>query len=1010
MVKRMANMNTRLNIKKLDENIVQKHGGSKQVGFKQLSLGVEGVYGVHDEKRVWFEVELQGAQGDRKAEVFQVSNDDNAVAQRRLKDNQPELKTNTDCLEDHTFKVKPDGNVDHVVSMYLATVAGNAVTTAMAITGSIHQVEIWATKGLLDKAKGNVLGIEIVKDQSDRRTGFLWILTMPWKDRSLSRVDKSQDSRYELRLVAGIATGALVKGGSQSEVPAQVNVAAYRCCLGKRKAGRDRPSYAALDPSYTYYVINPTGTSVYEILKCLNPLPEPVVVKDILEILKTHNLFIYVGHGDGLQHIPIDELAELDRCAAAILMGCCSGLLELNGPYTPEGRLLRTIERGIMKDEVGTITCLDLARYTSINPTHRALTICYGMALPVQNINHSAFRSMFEKEKLSGNNFNDWFARLKLVLRVEKKIHVIEQPLPPAPEPVAEPDIVAQWTALYDAHTEIACLMLGSMTPELHRQFELYYPFDMIQELRSIFEKQPGVENLDLIQSFHACKQEEGKPVADYVLKMKGYVEKLERLGYVLPQDITVVGFVRNYNMHNMRKTIGEIHAMFIEYEMGLPKKAETPQVMMIKGGKIQKANKKSLNAKGNNKVKGKGNDKKVYIPKPKNPKPTAMERPAKDDACHHCKEVGHWKRNCPVYLDELLKKKKQVGSTSSLVSKNDVLYFNAIARNGIYEIDMHDLVPNVNSIYSVSNKRVKRNLDSTYLWHCRLAHINKKRIKQLQQDGLLKSTDDESFDKCESCLSGKMTKKPFSHSNERAKVLLGIIHTDHKHEVFETFKVFKNEVENQLGKTIKAIRSDRGSEYISQEFKDYLKANEIVQQLTPPYTPQHNGVSERRNRTLLDMVRSMINLTTLPLSFWDYDLESATRILIMVPTKKTDRDDTKSQIGYVFVLNGGAVDWKSSSKVLLQCLLQNLNYKLLQTAIEAFSVHYANEPGVQRGARHYQRRYHYVRECVELGEIRILKVHTDNNLADPFTKALSNRKLTQHARSMGLRPASSFM
>ncbi|GJT58562.1 hypothetical protein Tco_1002095 [Tanacetum coccineum] len=113
-----------------------------------------------------------------------------------------------------------------------------------------------------------------------------------------------------------------------------------------------------------------------------------------------------------------------------------------------------------------------------------------GMAIPVQNINHSAFRSMFEKEKLSGNNFNDWFARLKLVLRVEKKMHVIEQPLPPAPQAGAEPNIVAQWTALYDAHTEIACLMLGSMTPELHRQFEVHYPYDMIQELRSMFEKQ----------------------------------------------------------------------------------------------------------------------------------------------------------------------------------------------------------------------------------------------------------------------------------------------------------------------------------------------------------------------------------------------------------------------------------------------------------------------------------------------------------------------------------------
>ncbi|GJX74291.1 retrotransposon protein, putative, ty1-copia subclass [Tanacetum coccineum] len=60
-------------------------------------------------------------------------------------------------------------------------------------------------------------------------------------------------------------------------------------------------------------------------------------------------------------------------------------------------------------------------------------------------------------------------------------------------------------------------------------------------------------------------------------------------------------------------------------------------------------------------KVKGKGKDKKVYIPKPKNPKPTAMEHQAKDDTCHFCKEVGHCKRNCPAYLAELIKKKKQI-------------------------------------------------------------------------------------------------------------------------------------------------------------------------------------------------------------------------------------------------------------------------------------------------------------------------------------------------------------
>ncbi|GJR10156.1 hypothetical protein Tco_0792808 [Tanacetum coccineum] len=73
-------------------------------------------------------------------------------------------------------------------------------------------------------------------------------------------------------------------------------------------------------------------------------------------------------------------------------------------------------------------------------------------------------------------------------------------------------------------------------------------------------------------------------------------------------------------------------------------------------------------------------------------------------------------------------------------------------------------------------------------------------------------------------------------------------------------------------------------------------------------------------------------------------------------------------------------------------------------------ALHFANEPGVQKGVRHYHRRYHYLRESIELGEIKFLKVHTDNNLADPFTKALPKGKLTQHARSMRLRLASSFM
>ncbi|GJQ97313.1 hypothetical protein Tco_0008452 [Tanacetum coccineum] len=142
------------------------------------------------------------------------------------------------------------------------------------------------------------------------------------------------------------------------------------------------------------------------------------------------------------------------------------------------------------------------------------------------------------KEKLSGNNFNDWFRQLKLVLRVEKKMFVIEQPLPAAPAANFEAQVLLEWNAVYDAYNEVACLILGSMTAELHRQFENSSPYDMIKELKAMFEKQAGVERFDLIQTFHACKQEEGKPVAAYVIQMKGYVDQLKRLGYVLQQDL----------------------------------------------------------------------------------------------------------------------------------------------------------------------------------------------------------------------------------------------------------------------------------------------------------------------------------------------------------------------------------------------------------------------------------------------------------------------------------------
>ena len=102
-------------------------------------------------------------------------------------------------------------------------------------------------------------------------------------------------------------------------------------------------------------------------------------------------------------------------------------------------------------------------------------------------------------------------------------------------------------------------------------------------------------------------------------------------------------------------------------------------------------------------------------------------------------------------------------------------------------------------------------------------------------------------------------------------------------------FKEFQSEVENHRNKKIKFLRFDRGGEYLSYEFGLQLKQCGIVSQLMPPGTPQRNGVSERRNRTLLDMVRSMMSLTGLPLSFWGYALETAAFTLNRAPSKSVE-------------------------------------------------------------------------------------------------------------------------
>ena len=239
------------------------------------------------------------------------------------------------------------------------------------------------------------------------------------------------------------------------------------------------------------------------------------------------------------------------------------------------------------------------------------------------------------------------------------------------------------------------------------------------------------------------------------------------------------------------------------------------------------------------------------------------------------------------------------------------------------YDINVIEIVENEHN--HLAKKRKVSN--ETYLWHLRLSHINPNRIHGLVKSRILNSLAFEPIPMCESCLEGKMTERPFKAKGYHATKPLELVHIDvcgpmrvqarggyeyfvtftddysrygfvylmrQKSETFDKFREYKAKAEKQLSVHIKQLRSDLGGEYLSGEFKFYLTQEGIVSQLSAPGTPQQNGVAEKRNRTLLDIVRSMLSYSSLPISFWGYALETTTYLLNLIPSKSVSKTPTE--------------------------------------------------------------------------------------------------------------------
>ena len=223
------------------------------------------------------------------------------------------------------------------------------------------------------------------------------------------------------------------------------------------------------------------------------------------------------------------------------------------------------------------------------------------------NISNLSLRSILDKDNLLvGSNFLEWLRKLKIVLRHEGKLHVLEE------EEVMEPGENAaiaeyeQYQKFLEDSIDVQCLMLSAMSSELQKQHEKMSAKEIYAHLQELFQESARTERYNTSRALFNCKMAEGSQVGPHVLKMIGYIERLENLGSKLNDDLAIdlilsslpdsfSQFVMNFNMNNMERSLTDLLAMLRIAEKDMKSKTKAPQQVLL----IGKTNKRK--ASGNN-------------------------------------------------------------------------------------------------------------------------------------------------------------------------------------------------------------------------------------------------------------------------------------------------------------------------------------------------------------------------------------------------------------------------
>ncbi|XP_074303638.1 uncharacterized protein LOC141638108 [Silene latifolia] len=492
---------------------------------------------------------------------------------------------------------------------------------------------------------------------------------------------------------------------------------------------------------------------------------------------------------------------------------------------------------------------------------------------------------------------------LRIVLKQERKEYVLHKEYPDEPDSDADNAIQMTYIPHEKDNIDVCCLILATTNSELQKQYEnMDSAFDMINNLKAMFQEQARTERYNTVKAIFDFKMGDKDPVSPHVMKLISYFDNLERLDAGISQQLATdiilqslppvyKDFVLNYNMHDLQRPLQKLHEMLKTAEPNI-KKVPTPEVLMVRKGK---------DLKGKGKGKGKAKVTGLTITKA-DPKPNTQKLPvvkkSVEDLCHYCNEKGALEEElCQIFGGQeeeewcfhffrcgshICCNVQGLGNARGLEKGEVDLRVGNGARVaalaiGTFYLELPSgLVIELDNCYHVP--AISRNIIS-------VSFLDLKDF-----DILIK------YKCCSVSLNGIVYCQAYIYDGLYGYVYL----MKHKSESFEKFKEFQNEVLNQLGKTFKAIRSDRGGEYLSQDFGDHLRSCGIVSQLTPLGTPQWNGVSESRNRTLLDMVRSMMSHENLSISFWGYALETYAFTLNRCPSKSAEKTSYEIWTGSV--------------------------------------------------------------------------------------------------------------